>query len=77
MIRNGNKRYDDYNSYDDKGNAPQSCVLLDCTTLDKPIKINNAPNFWIKYGLGEKETTQTIKKNKKTTKKKNKSKKHK
>lgn len=71
LVRNGNSRYDDFNSYDDKGNKPQTCVILDCTKLDKPIKINNAPNFYIKYGLGEEEHTKTDKndKKKKATKK--------
>lgn len=58
VLRNGNQRYDDYNSYDNVGNKPQTGVILDCTNLSTPIKINNAPNFYIRYGLGEEETTK-------------------
>lgn len=60
-LRNGAERYDDYNSYDDKGNKPQTGIILDCTTLDTPIKINNSPNFYLRYGLGEEEKSVTQK----------------
>lgn len=60
ILRNGKNRDDGYNSYDDTGNRPQTGVILDVKTLKDPeILINNAPNMWIKYGLGEAEVDKT------------------
>lgn len=59
ICRNGNKRDDNDNSYDSEGNKPQIMTILDVSETKENILLNNNPNFWIRYGLGDAEKNST------------------
>ena len=61
IIRNGVQVDTNSNSYDNKGNNPQSLTILDTTTTGENIILNNNPNLWLQYGLGEPEYTKEVK----------------
>lgn len=60
-IRNGSQVDTNNDSYDAEGNEPQSITILDTSSTGDIILLNNNPNFWIQYGLGEKEWKETVK----------------
>lgn len=59
ICRNGQDRDNNANSYDNKGNKPQSLCILDVSKTKKNILLNDNPNFWIRYGLGDAEKNVT------------------
>ena len=60
IVRNGSQIDTNDNSYDNEGNNPQSMTILDTSTTGDTICLNDNPNFYLSYGLGEKEWTKTI-----------------
>lgn len=61
VLRNGSQADTNSDTYDNKGNKPQTITILDTSFTKDIILLNNNPNFWIQYGLGEAEWTETIK----------------